>query len=45
MFFPICFWLRKFPIVKHLAFSLIYDRVMVIYDIVSTYLEGLIECE
>lgn len=44
-FFPICFWMRKFPIVKHLAFSLIYDRVMVIYDIVSTYLEGLIECE
>lgn len=44
-FFPICFWLRKFPIVKHLAFSLIYDRVMVIYDIVSTYLEGLSECE
>jgi len=40
-FFPICFWLRKFPIVKHFAFSMIYDRVMVIYDIVSTYLEGL----
>ncbi len=39
------FWLRQFPIVNHYAFSQIYQRVNSLYDLVSTYIEGVEECE
>jgi hypothetical protein len=39
------FWLRQFPIVNHYAFSQIYQRVSAIYDLVSTYIEGINECQ
>lgn len=45
IFFTIVFWLRQFPIVNHYAFSQIYQRVNALYDLVSTYIEGIEECE
>lgn len=45
VFFPILFWLRQFPIVHHFAFAQIYQRVSAIYDLVSTYIEGITECQ
>lgn len=45
IFFTIIFYLRQFPIVNHYAFSQIYQRVSSIYDLVSTYIEGIEECQ
>lgn len=45
IFFTMVFWLRQFPIVNHYAFSQIYQRVNSLYDLVSTYIEGIEECE
>lgn len=44
-FFPICFWLKNKPLIGGYAYSWIYDRVTLLYDVISTYLEGLSECE
>lgn len=44
-FFPICFWLKNKPIIGPIAYSWMYDRVGLLYDVISTYLEGLKECE
>jgi hypothetical protein len=43
-FFPICYWLKNKPVVGAYAFSWIYDRVKLLYDVISTYLDAVIEC-
>ena len=40
-FFPICYWLKNKPIIGRYAYSWIYDRVGVLYDVISTYLLAL----
>lgn len=45
LFFPVIFWLQKYPLVNRYAFSLIYQRISSIYDLVSTYIEGIKQCE
>jgi hypothetical protein len=45
IFFNFIFWLRQFPIVSHYAFGQIYQKVSTIYDLVSTYISGIEECE
>lgn len=44
-FFPVCFWLQSKPIIGRYAYSWIYNRVTMLYDVISTYLEGTLECE
>ena len=39
------YWLRKFPLINRYAFGVVYQRVSTIYELVSTYIEGLEECE
>lgn len=40
-FFPVCYWLKNRPIVGSYAFAWIYDRVILLYDVISTYLDAL----
>lgn len=44
-FFPICYWLKAKPIIGSIAFSWIFDRVKLLYDVISTYLDALTDCE
>ena len=44
VFFSLVFWLRQFPVVSHYAMGQIYQKVSTIYDLVSTYIEGIQEC-
>ena len=45
VFFSFVFWLRQFPVVSSYAMGQIYQKVSTIYDLVSTYIEGIQECE
>ena len=45
VYFSFVFWLRQFPIVSNYALSQVYQKVSTIYDLVSTYIEGIEECE
>lgn len=44
-FFPVCYWLKNKPIIGRYAYSWIYDRVGLLYDVISTYLLAIKECE
>lgn len=37
-FFPICYWLKNKPLIGGYAYSWIYDRVTLLYDVISTYI-------
>ena len=45
IFYAVVFWLRQFPIVSNYALGQIYQKVSTIYDLVSTYIESIEECE
>lgn len=44
-FFPIMYWLRTKPIIGAISFSWMYDRIKLLYDVISTYLDSLVDCE
>lgn len=39
-FFTFCFWLQSKPIIGKYAYSWIYNRIIISYDVISTYLES-----